>query len=144
MNDVLLNKKVSIERCIEQTGKYYAMPSATAFAEDYLKQDAIAMNLQRISELSIDIANYLIKKKKLGLPQNSADAFALLRRAGLISDECMKSLQGIVDFRKVLAHKYQKLDMDNMINVIERHLHEPLAFADLALQLAEQNENNRS
>lgn len=137
MNDVILNKKVSIERCIEQIRSYYALPSDKPFAEDYLKQDAIAMNLQRLSELSIDIANYLVKKNKLGLPQNSADAFALLQRAGLISEALLRSMKGMVGFRNVLVHQYQQLDLAIMRDVIERHLDEPLNFANLALSLAE-------
>ena len=67
MNEVILNKKVSIERCIVQINQYYAMDRGLSFEQDFLKQDAIAMNLQRICELSIDIANHLIKINKLGL-----------------------------------------------------------------------------
>ena len=69
MNEIVLNKKVSIERCIRQIKLYYAMDSRIPFESDYQKQDAIAMNLQRACELCIDIANHLIKTKKLGLPQ---------------------------------------------------------------------------
>lgn len=137
MNDVILNKKISIERCIEQIRAYYVLSSDKPFTEDYLKQDAIAMNLQRLSELCIDIANYLVRKKKLGLPQNSADAFALLQRAGFISEELLRSMKGMVGFRNVLVHQYQQLDLAIMTDIIEHHLHEPLCFADLALSLIE-------
>ncbi len=44
---------------------------------------AIALNVQRACELCIDIANHLIKTKKLGLPQDSKDSFSLLQRAAL-------------------------------------------------------------
>ncbi len=80
MNEILLNKKVSIERCVAQIDKYYALKSSLPFETDYLRQDAISMNLQRICELAIDIANHLVKTKKLGLPQDSRDSFALLQR----------------------------------------------------------------
>src|SRR4051812_13187245 len=123
MNETILNKKVSIERCIKQIRLYYAMDNGIPFHDDYLKQDAIAMNLQRMCELSLDIANYLIKRKKLGLPQDSADAFALLQRAGLISDTMLAGLQGMVGFRNVLVHEYQKLKLDIMVDVVEHHLH---------------------
>ena len=78
MNEILLNKKISIERCVAQIDKYYALKGGLPFETDYLRQDAICMNLQRICELAIDIANHLIKTKKLGLPQDSKDCFALL------------------------------------------------------------------
>ncbi|NTU41558.1 MAG: DUF86 domain-containing protein [Nitrospirales bacterium] len=134
MNEIVLNKKISIERCISQIQSYYAMRGDIPFEKDYLKQDAIAMNLQRIAELSIDIANHLIKTRKLGLPQDSADAFVLLQRANLITAGMMKNMKGMVGFRNVLVHEYQQLDLDIMKDVIEHHLHEPLDFADLALK----------
>ena len=134
MNEIILNKKISIERCISQIRAYYAMVSNTPFESDYLRQDAIAMNLQRIAELTIDVANHLIKSKKLGLPQDSADAFVLLHRANLISADMMKNMKGMVGVRNVLVHEYQQMDLSIMVDVIERHLREPLYFADLALK----------
>ena len=43
MNEVVLNKKISIERCIEQINTYYALDRGLPFEQDFLKQDAIAM-----------------------------------------------------------------------------------------------------
>ncbi len=134
MNDIILNKKISIERCIVQVRQYYAMDNGKPFEQDYLKQDAIGMNLQRICELTIDIANYLIKSKKLGLPQDSADAFALLHRADLIPSGMVENMKGMVGFRNVLIHEYKKLDVAIMADVVEHHLNDPLDFANLALE----------
>jgi uncharacterized protein YutE (UPF0331/DUF86 family) len=134
MNDIILNKKISIERCVKQINEYYALNQDIPFDQDYLKQDAIAINLQRICETCIDIANYWIKRKKLGLPQDSADAFALLCRAGAISEDMNRALKGMVGFRNVLTHEYKKLDLAIMQDVIEHHLREPLDFANRALQ----------
>lgn len=134
MNEIILNKKISIERCISQIQCYYAMKNDKPFEEDFLKQDAIGMNLQRMSELAIDIANYLIKTRKLGLPQDSADAFALLRRAGLISESMMENMKGMVGFRNVLVHEYKKLDLNVMVDVIEHHLFDAQDFANRALE----------
>jgi len=134
MNEIILNKKISIERCIQQIQVYYALDNGQPFATDYLKQDAIGMNLQRACELSLDIANHLIKIKKLGLPQGSKDSFALLHHAGLISGEQLKALQAMVGFRNILVHNYQKLNLDIMVDVIENHLQDLLDFANAALE----------
>jgi uncharacterized protein YutE (UPF0331/DUF86 family) len=136
MNEIILNKKVSIERCIQQIETYYALDTGLPFATDYLRQDAIAMNLQRACELTIDIANYLIKSKKLGLPQDSRDSFTLLQQAGLITIEQMNMLQAMVGFRNTLIHQYQKLDLQIMVDVIEHHLRELLDYANAALDAA--------
>jgi uncharacterized protein YutE (UPF0331/DUF86 family) len=137
MNEIILNKKISIERCIQQINSYYALDTGKPFDTDYLKQDAIAMNLQRACELAIDIANHLIKRKKLGLPQDSRDSFALLYQAGLITSEQMNGLQAMIGFRNTLVHEYQKLNLQIMAKVIEHHLHELLDFANTALAIAE-------
>ena len=136
MNEIIQNKKVSIERCIQQIETYYALDTGLPFATDYLRQDAIAMNLQRACELTIDIANYLIKSKKLGLPQDSRDSFTLLQQAGLITIEQMNRLQAMVGFRNTLIHQYQKLDLQIMVDVIEHHLRELLDYANAALDAA--------
>ena len=133
MNQVILNKKVSIERCIAQARKYYAMKGEIPFKEDYLKQDAVALNVQRACELCIDIANHLIKTRKLGLPQDSKDSFSLLQRAGLIDEVMAAALRAMVGFRNILVHQYQRLDLDIMVEVVEHRLDDLLAFANIAL-----------
>jgi len=63
MPDAILNKKDSIERCVQQIRRYYALPSDKLFVDDSLRQDAIMANLQRICQLCIDLANLTIRKK---------------------------------------------------------------------------------
>ncbi|QOC23552.1 DUF86 domain-containing protein [Wenzhouxiangella sp. AB-CW3] len=134
MNDVLVNKKISIERCVRQIREYYRLDSDLPFERDHLRQDAIAMNLQRAAELCIDIANHLVRKRKLGLPQDSRDSFSLLNEAGIIGDELANRLKGMVGFRNILVHEYRKLDLDIMVDVIENRLDGLLEFARLALE----------
>jgi len=138
MNDVVLNKKTSIERCVKQIRVYYARSEEIPFEEDYLSQDAIAMNLQWICELAIDIANHWVKVARLGLPKSSADAFALLAREGLIDQSLSRDLQGMVGFRNVLVHAYTELDLDLIVRVIEEHLQDPVDFASIALKATEE------
>ena len=137
MNEILSNKKISIERCVTQIDKYYALKGDLPFETDYFRQDAISMNLQRICKLAIDIANHLIKTKKLGLPQDSRDSFALLQRTGLIGVGQMNCLQAIVGFRNVLVHEYARIDLRLLVNVIEHRMREVLDFANAALKAAD-------
>jgi len=43
-------------------------------------------------------------------------------------------MKGMVGFRNVLVHEYQQMDLSIMVDVIERHLNDPLNFADMALK----------
>jgi uncharacterized protein YutE (UPF0331/DUF86 family) len=133
MNDIILNKKESVERCIKQIRAYYARPSDLAFEEDHLKQDAIAVNLQRAAEQVIDLANHVIKKKKLGLPKESKESFDILARADVIPGELAGKLKGMVGFRNILVHQYEDLDLEIMVDVIEHHLDDLVDFTNYAL-----------
>ena len=130
MNDIVLNKKESIERCIGQIRAYYALPSAVEFEEDYMKQDAISINLQRACEQSIDLANHTIKAFKLGLPKESRESFRLLAIGKIIPLELAHRLEGMVGFRNILVHEYQRMDIELMIKVIEHHLDDLVEFTN--------------
>ena len=45
VDDVLLQKRISIERCIQQIERYINRPSSVAFNEDFLLQDAVILNV---------------------------------------------------------------------------------------------------
>ncbi len=128
IDDVVLNKKESIERCIRQIRRYYAEPSELPFTDDFLKQDAIALNLQRAAEQCIDLANHVVRVKRLGIPKQSRDGFGMLRAAGVISDPLARNLEGMVGFRNVLVHDYQNLDLNIMQNIIEYRLGDFIEF----------------
>ncbi len=133
MNDIILSKKVSIERCIKQIDQYYRMETDLPFIKDQLRLDAVAMNLQRAAELTIDIANHLVKIGKLGLPRDSHESFTLLAQAGVIDEEMMRKLQGMVGFRNILLHEYQELDMQILIDVIEHPTQDLIEFVNQTL-----------
>ncbi len=128
--DVALNKKESIERCIRQIRAYYEIPADKPFEADFMKQDAIAANLQRAAEQTIDLANHAIRKGKLGLPKDSRDSFDILAMANLISADLAKKLKGMVGFRNVLVHDYRELNLNIMKDVIEHHLDDLIVFTN--------------
>lgn len=128
--DVALNKKESIERCIRQIRTYYAIPSDKPFEADFMKQDAIAANLQRAAEQTIDLANHAIRKGKLGLPKDSRDSFDILAAAEVIPADLAEKLKGMVGFRNVLVHDYRELDLGIMKDVIEHRLDDLIRFTN--------------
>jgi len=134
MNDIVLNKKESIERCIKQIRVYYASPSDIPFEKDYLKQDAIAINMQRACEQCIDLANHTIKTRKLGLPKESRQSFRLLAQSDIIPRNLAANLENMVGFRNTLVHQYQNLDIQLMVDVIENHLDDLIDFSNFIVK----------
>lgn len=134
MDDIVLNKKENIERCIKQIRIYYALPRELPFETDHLMQDAIAVNLQRACEQSIDLANHTVKKRKLGLPKESRESFRLLAQDGIIPRDLAANLENMIGFRNTLVHQYQELDIQLMMDVIERHLDDLIDFTNFVVK----------
>ena len=132
-DSVILNKTASIERCLRRVRKDY-MGFEKEFDSDFMRQDAILLNLQRACEQSLDLANHLIKTKNLGVPQNSKHTFVILQQNGIIGDELSKKLLNMVGFRNIAVHEYSKLDLAVVKSIIEKHLDDFRQFVKIALQ----------
>ena len=92
-DDVILNKAASIERC-----------------------------LQRACETAIDLAMYVVSQRKLGVPQDSRDAFSLLQTAGILSADLAQRMQRMVGFRNVAVHEYTRLNLEVVRTIITKQL----------------------
>lgn len=118
--DVLYNKISIIERCLTRVREVYNQDPDNL--RDYTKQDSIVLNIQRAVEATIDIAMYIVSVKKLGIPQNSRDAFEVLNSNNLIDDSMLEKLKSMIGFRNIAVHNYQKLNLDILQKVVENHL----------------------
>lgn len=120
VNDVILNKIASIERCVKRISEVY--DSNPLNLDDYTKQDSIILNIQRACECSIDLAMHIVSEKKLGIPQNSRDAFEVLEANNIIDKTLSNKLKPMVGFRNIAVHDYQNVNMKVVQTIIEKHL----------------------
>jgi len=121
VNDVLINKVSTIIRCIKRINEEFT-GDEQEFLSNFTKQDSVVLNLQRACEASLDIANFLIKKNSLGIPQSARDSFDLLAKASIISEKLAFKLKKMIGLRNIAVHDYQKLNMDIVISVVRHHL----------------------
>ncbi len=131
-DDVLLNKAAAIERAVLRVREVYAGDDRNL--SDQTRQDAIILNLQRACESSIDAAMHLVRVHRLGIPQETLEAFALLEGARLIDPHLADRLRKMVGFRNVAIHDYQKLNLDIVRRIIVEHLDDFLAFTQVLLR----------
>ena len=82
MDDVVLAKAAVIERCIGRVREEHGGDDSH-LTDDLRRQDSIILNLQRACEASIDLAMHLVRKERLGIPQDSREAFDLLAGANM-------------------------------------------------------------
>lgn len=134
VNDVLLNKVATIERCLARVETEYS-GHEEELETNFTRQDSIILNLQRACEASIDAAMHLVRVKKLGVPQESREAFDMLHEAGIISDTLRDRLKAMVGFRNVAVHDYRKLNLEVVINIVEEHLTDFRKFGEAVLQV---------
>ena len=121
VDDVLLNKIAIIERCLKRVGDEYRGYEHELHS-NFSRQDSIVLNLLRACEASIDLAMHLVRSKKLGLPQESREAFTLLEQSGLLDGALAERMRAMVGFRNIAVHDYQKLNLDVVKSILEKHL----------------------
>ncbi|MDC7234624.1 MAG: DUF86 domain-containing protein [Spirochaetales bacterium] len=136
MRDVVINKAASIQRCIERVIEEYEA-AGDQFNRDYTRQDAAILNLTRACEQSIDLANHIIKIKKLGVPNRSSDSFEILSDRDIIDPELADKLIKMTGFRNTAIHQYQKLNLSIVKSIIEKGLQDLIRFTEYMIDLAE-------
>jgi len=129
MNDILINKIQSIQRCVQRAREEY-QADRDSFATNYTRQDAALLNVMRACETAIDLANYVIRADKLGIPVSSADSFKLLQTARIIDVRLAERMEKMVGFRNTIVHQYTKINIHIVEAVITTELDELIAFAD--------------
>lgn len=132
-DDVLLNKAAAIERAVARAREEYAGDDANLF-RNQTRQDAIILNLQRACESSIDAAMHMVRVHRLGVPQETREAFDLLERAGHLDSSLATRLRKMVGFRNVAVHDYQKLNLDVVRAILAERLDDFLEFTRLLLR----------
>lgn len=132
MDNIILGKVESIERCLKRVREEYRI-AGKQFESDYTHQDAAILNILRACEQAIDLANYIVKKKHLGLPQNSRDSFELLRVNHIIDAQLEQRMKSMVGFRNIAVHNYSNLNIEIVIAIIEGHLDDFKLFANTFL-----------
>lgn len=132
-DDVLLNKAAAIERAVRRVREEHAGDDRNLF-ENQTRQDAIILNLQRACESSIDAAMHLVRLHRLGVPQETREAFDLLERARRLEPALATRLKKMVGFRNVAVHDYQRLSLDIVRQIVTERLDDFLDFVRVLLQ----------
>jgi uncharacterized protein YutE (UPF0331/DUF86 family) len=130
-DDIILNKAATIERCLGRVREESA--EGADLRSNQTRQDAIVLNLQRACEAAIDLAMHLVRKHKLGIPQESRDAFALLERAQILTPDLSARLMRMVGFRDVAVHDYQALNVDIVESIVRERLGDFIELVAIAL-----------
>jgi uncharacterized protein YutE (UPF0331/DUF86 family) len=108
IDDVLINKAATIERCVGRAREEYLRDPAS-FTTDHTRQDAAILNIQRACEAALDMGHHLIRRERLGVPQSARDVFQLLAQSGCIPEPLADVMKRMVGFCNIAVHDYQAL-----------------------------------
>ena len=133
MNDIIINKIQSIQRCVQRAREEYES-DPDGFDTSFTRQDAAILNVLRACEQAIDLANHVIRKHKMGIPSSSTESFDLLRRKSVIDAPLAERLKKMVHFRNTVIHEYQRTDMNIVRTIIVSDLNDLLHFGDRIME----------
>ncbi|MEO0095498.1 MAG: HepT-like ribonuclease domain-containing protein [candidate division WOR-3 bacterium] len=80
---------------------------------DYFIYNTMAMECFQAANALIEIAEYLVSQKKLGMPSSYREIFELLNTGGLIDSQELENFKRIVFLRNLIAHEYYRISPKN-------------------------------
>jgi uncharacterized protein YutE (UPF0331/DUF86 family) len=129
IDDVMLNKSAIIRRCLVRIREEY--DNDPDRLDNFTIQDSIVLNLLRACESAIDLAMHLVAEQKLGVPQSTRDAFAMLEAAGALTPECAAAMKRMCGFRNIAVHNYQEMEKPILLAILQSHLSDFEVFLDV-------------
>jgi len=80
------------------------------------------LNLQRAAQACIDMANVILSKEGLGLPNSYKQSFVILNRHGIISSDLTKKMTSMVGFRNISVHDYEQIKPEIVESIVTHNL----------------------
>lgn len=105
---------------------YMEMEKVLSFSDKEIKEDLIKLRaLERIFQLIvdeiIDTNNHIIRYKPLKLPADFQSTFIILAENKILSVDFAKKIAPVVGLRNRLVHRYEKIDLDLMLQNIRKN-----------------------
>lgn len=86
--------------------------------------------LQISVEAMIDIANHIIAREGLGIPQTYHDAIKILIREGYLPNDKEATFRAMIRFRNRAVHMYDEIDEQEIYRIICEYLGDFQDFMD--------------
>jgi uncharacterized protein YutE (UPF0331/DUF86 family) len=132
--DTLRRRTQEVRIFIEELRKLSAI-SKQDFLKNAERQYAVMHLLQLAIESSLSAGNHIVSRKRLGIPKNYQDVFALMGKGGLLSEAFAKEMMKMARFRNRLVHVYWEMDLELIHDIITTKLDDFEQFADVIQKL---------
>ncbi len=115
--DVIYSKINIVKNCLIAIEKVNLQEKDPDF-----RQGLHELNLQRAVQACIDIANSVIAKEGLGLPNSYRQSFELLQKFLIITPELSTTMIKMVGFRNISVHDYETIKPEIVKSIIKKNL----------------------
>lgn len=115
--DVVFSKISIIKNCLSAIEKVDLQEKDPDF-----KQGLFELNLQRAVQASIDMANVIIAKEGLGLPNSYRQSFEILQKFGVLTPVLASTMIKMVGFRNISVHDYEVVKPEIVNSIVKNHL----------------------
>lgn len=118
----VIENKISTARKYLKILQRYKKYSRKKIEDDIDIKGALERYLYLAIQSTIDLSEAIIAYKDLRKPTTMTDAFYILNEEGLIPHELTRELIKMVGFRNIIAHDYEKIDYDIVMDVLNNKL----------------------
>jgi uncharacterized protein YutE (UPF0331/DUF86 family) len=115
--DVVMSKINIVKNCLFAIEKVKARENDPDF-----RMGLFELNLQRAIQACIDLANVMIAKEGLGLPNSYRQSFEILGRHQVISSNLENKMKSMVGFRNISVHDYAIVKPEIVQSIVDKHL----------------------
>lgn len=125
MSKELHNKIISkLERLDEYFGylKDIQKVNKKSFLTDYHFYGLAERYLQLAIEVIIDIGKLIIVSEDLKRPEDNGDIISIMADNKILAKKSSEKLIGIVNFRNILVHDYEKIDREIVYKKLQKNL----------------------
>lgn len=125
--EVIENKISSIRKYLRILERYKGF-SREKIEKDIDIKGALERYLYLVSQGTIDLAEAVIAYKGFRKPTTMSEAFYILNEQGIISAELTNKMIGMVGFRNIMAHDYERINYDIVYDILHHRLKDIVEF----------------
>lgn len=129
--DVVLSKINIIKNCLMAIEKATALEKEPEFLLSLYE-----LNLQRAVQASIDLANVVIAKEGLGLPNTYRQSFEILLKHQVLPQGLANKMISMVGFRNISVHDYGKIKPEIVHSIVKSNLTDFEVFYEIIFNRA--------
>ena len=124
---ILENKISSVKKYLKILEAYVGL-TEKEITSNFEKKGSIERYLYLMAQATIDLAEGMIAYKKFRKPSSFSENFEILQEENYITNDLSMKLIAMTGFRNVLAHGYEKVDYNVLLEILDDGRNDVIEF----------------